>query len=115
MSMKAGEYASSTLTCICILGGAWNGLGIHGFEGVYDDYGGLRAFDDFVDAFRWVVDTYPYICYDSLRDMVVTVTDDSGYGSDDPDCALLTMRMPDPETLRACYDEHRVRMERAAD
>ncbi|MGF6940006.1 hypothetical protein OKW41_009168 [Paraburkholderia sp. UCT70] len=68
-----------------------------------------------VDAFRWVVDTYPYICYDSLRDMVVTVTDDSGYGSDDPDCALLTMRMPDPETLRACYDEHRVRMERAAD
>ncbi|MGF6940009.1 hypothetical protein OKW41_009171 [Paraburkholderia sp. UCT70] len=48
--MKAGEYASSTLTCICILGGAWNGLGIHGFEGVYDDYGGLRAFDDFVDV-----------------------------------------------------------------
>lgn len=100
------NIASAELTCVAVLGGSWNGIGIDGFECVMtDERGDIRSFTGFKESVQWVIEQYPYVHFDSRRDQLSNVTDDPK-APDEPSVEIKKMVMPGDEALRNWYDAH---------
>jgi hypothetical protein len=101
--------ASDRITRIALLGGSWNGLGVDGFEYVLtDSKGAINSFQVFREGVEWLIQKYPYICYDTLRDHLVEVTNDSSRACEKYRCddvKILQMVAPTLKELKRWYVE----------
>jgi len=98
--------ASDTITRVALLGGSWNDIGINGFENLLTDESGvIYSFERFTEGVEWLIREYPYIFYDTLRDHLITVTNNPDHASDDFDLRMLRMVVPTLETLKRWYAE----------